>query len=183
MLCSAGTYTDLLPTHGYLTDKRTLNMPAFEAYVRILSSHEPIVFEKKRLRAAGGGGGGGRYSRRDVRGRGSAAASVASSSDPLAYKREYYLQKTGLHPKDAEGRQALVRSYLEGLCWCLAYYHDGCASWDWCANTTSALRPLPHARTDAPPFEYVPTAGIFRTFTPRLQQIWCRSHPMRSISR
>jgi len=37
----------------------------------------------------------------------------------------------GLHPSDTAGRRELVRSYVEGLSWCLAYYHKGCASWDW----------------------------------------------------
>jgi len=37
----------------------------------------------------------------------------------------------GLHPNDKEGRQQLVHAYLEGLSWCLAYYHNGCASWEW----------------------------------------------------
>jgi len=97
--------------------------------VRVLASHEPVVFARKRQRAAGGGGGG-RNSRRDMRSRPSAASNVVAS-DPLDYKREYYLQKLGLHPKDLEARKALVHSYLEGLSWCLAYYHDGCASWYW----------------------------------------------------
>ena len=59
------------------------------------------------------------------------SASSTSSGDPLEYKREYYLQKLGLHPKDLDGRRELVRSYVQGLSWCLAYYHDGCNSWDW----------------------------------------------------
>ena len=127
----AGTYTDLLPKNGYLTSKSQLNLQAFEAFVRVLATQEPIAFERKRQRAAGGGGGG-RYSRRDARGRPPAAA--RPPSDPLEYKREYYLQKCGLHPNDAEARRSLVQSYLEGLSWCLAYYHEGCASWDWCAS-------------------------------------------------
>jgi len=125
------TYTDLLPSNGFLTTKRTLHLDAFERFVRALSTHEPIVFERKRQRAAGGGGGGGRYSRRDNRGGGRGGPPSAPVGDPLEYKREYYLQKLGLHPKDNDARKELVNSYLEGLCWCLAYYHDGCASWDW----------------------------------------------------
>ena len=120
------TYTDLLPTNGYLTTKSHLHLPAFEAFVRVLASHEPIIFERKRQRATGGRNG---YSRRQSAGQ---PASESSHSDgPLAYKREYYLQKLGQHPKDVEPKRDLVQSYLEGLSWCLAYYHDGCASWDW----------------------------------------------------
>jgi 5'-3' exoribonuclease 1 len=127
------TYTQMLPSNGYLTDKRTLNMAAFERFVGALSTTEPAVFEKKRMRAnspmgRGGGRGAGRFQRNRGYG-GEGGASLVD--DPLAYKREYYLAKLGLHPKDGESRRALVTSYLEGLCWCLAYYHDGCASWDW----------------------------------------------------
>ena len=25
----------------------------------------------------------------------------------------------------------LMQSYLEGLLWCMAYYSQGCISWDW----------------------------------------------------
>ena len=121
------TYTELLPSNGYLTDKAALDMRAFERYIGALARMEPIVFEKKRARAAGRGGRGGRG-----RGRGGASpAAGVSSGDPLEYKKEYYLTKMGLHPKDRESKRQKVQSYLEGLCWCLAYYHDGCASWDW----------------------------------------------------
>ena len=113
------TYTDLLPTNGYLTTKRHLHLDAFEAFVRVLASNEPIVFERKRQRAMAGPS-----SRRQ-------GAGQQESSAPGEYKREYYLEKLGQPPKDAEVLHDLVQSYLEGLSWCLAYYHDGCASWDW----------------------------------------------------
>ena len=132
------TYTDLLPSNGYLTDKATLHLDAFETFCRAIARQEPTVFERKRQKAAfGDGGRGGRYSRRDNRGRGRGGvggrggAAALPPSDPLEYKREYYLQKLGLHPRDAEGRREIVRTYVQGLSWCLAYYHDGCASWDW----------------------------------------------------
>ena len=122
------TYTDLLPTNGYLTDKATLHLGTFERYVAAISDIEPAVFDRKARRAAGGGRGGGR-GRSSRRPQGAAQAVVLT--DPRDYKREYYLNKFGMHPKDAERRRAIVHSYVEGLCWCLAYYHDGCASWDW----------------------------------------------------
>ena len=114
------TYTALLPSQGYLTDKATINRPAFERYVAELASMEPMVFEKKRNRAAGGGGG--RYDRRRQRTTAPSPPSDAYTADRTLYKKEYYLQKMGLHPKDAAARRALVGSYVEGLSWCLAYY-------------------------------------------------------------
>ena len=127
------TYTEMLPTNGFLTDKEVLNLAAFETYARKIAAMEPTVFEKKRSRGAGGVPTGGRFDRRRQRSAGSAAGSDADAymSDPALYRKEYYLQKVGLHPKDVEGRRRLVHAYCEGLAWCLAYYHRGCASWDW----------------------------------------------------
>eukprot|EP00962_Isochrysis_galbana_P025498 scaffold7863_cov118-Isochrysis_galbana.AAC.11 len=42
-------------------------------------------------------------------------------------------RQVGTHPNDTEGKRALILSYLEGLVWCMEYYHNGCRSWDWCA--------------------------------------------------
>ena len=126
------TYTELLPTIGYLTEKETLRLGAFETYIGRLAGMEAQVFEKKRNRASGGSGG--RYDRRRQRAApppGAYASADAYASDPTLYRKEYYLQKVGLHPRDADGRRQLVQSYIEGLAWCLAYYHKGCASWDW----------------------------------------------------
>lgn len=105
-------YTDLLPSlGGYLTDKETLHFGRFERFVQQLARTETAYFEMK----AGGG----------------AQARSTDPAPPINHKRRYYLQKLGLHPKDEDGRRALVQAYLEGLCWCLAYYHRGCPSWNW----------------------------------------------------
>lgn len=56
------------------------------------------------------------------------------------YRSRYYLQKFGfnLDPSDVkqcqeaqEGVQKVANAYIEGLCWVLAYYYTGCASWNW----------------------------------------------------
>ena len=142
------TYTEMLPSlGGYLTEKARIDLPRFERFVRQLSRHEQQVFAKKKLARSG------RFSPERRRGRGrpaAAAAASAAEADPRDYKREYYLQKLGMHPNDKEGRSALVHSYLEGLSWCLAYYHDGCASWDWCARRCRACSLDPPRRSRAP---------------------------------
>ena len=46
---------------------------------------------------------------------------------------------------------SLVQSYLEGLEWCLKYYHDGCASWDWFYPDFYA--PLPSDLTNLTSYE------------------------------
>ena len=54
-----------------------------------------------------------------------------------SYRDYYYESKLGWSPlaedrdETLRKRRAHVRDYLEGLHWNLAYYHKGCASWDW----------------------------------------------------
>jgi len=49
-----------------------------------------------------------------------------------AWKQRYYFDKFGLKQEDlVEFLQAIRKSYVEGLCWVLAYYYQGCPSWTW----------------------------------------------------
>jgi len=111
------TYTELMPIlGGYITDKAKVDFDRFETLVQVLAENEFYVVSKK-IATEGPPQRGRR-----------ATPGEAVEGD---YKRRYYLQKLGLHPSDADGRRDLVLNYLEGLCWCLAYYHEGCRSWDW----------------------------------------------------
>ena len=47
------------------------------------------------------------------------------------YADRYYEQKFHVSPKDIEFRHQVARDYVEGLCWVLLYYLQGCASWTW----------------------------------------------------
>ena len=47
------------------------------------------------------------------------------------YADRYYEQKFHVSPNDIEFRHKVARSYVEGLCWVLAYYLQGCPSWTW----------------------------------------------------
>ena len=45
------------------------------------------------------------------------------------WKQRYYQRKfMGL---DEEGCAAVASSYVEGLCWVMRYYYEGCCSWTW----------------------------------------------------
>ncbi|EUB59297.1 5'-3' exoribonuclease 2 [Echinococcus granulosus] len=48
------------------------------------------------------------------------------------WRTRYYQSKFGVDPADApEFCIKVAHEYVIGLCWVLAYYYQGCASWDW----------------------------------------------------
>ena len=47
------------------------------------------------------------------------------------YGDRYYEQKFHVDPKDIEFRHKVAEAYVEGLCWVLLYYFQGCPSWTW----------------------------------------------------
>ncbi|XP_075781909.1 5'-3' exoribonuclease 2 [Pelodiscus sinensis] len=47
------------------------------------------------------------------------------------WKQRYYKNKFDVDVTDEKFRHKVVRSYVEGLCWVLRYYYQGCASWKW----------------------------------------------------
>lgn len=62
---------------------------------------------------------------------------VADASDEVrlwedGWRARYYQSKFGVDPEDApEFCIQVGREYARGLCWVLAYYYQGCVSWDW----------------------------------------------------
>ncbi|KAH8148771.1 uncharacterized protein LAJ45_07114 [Morchella importuna] len=47
------------------------------------------------------------------------------------YQDRYYEQKFGVSPDDYAFRKKVADAYVEGLCWVLLYYFQGCPSWNW----------------------------------------------------
>ncbi|KAI9088520.1 exoribonculease Dhp1 [Phlyctochytrium arcticum] len=47
------------------------------------------------------------------------------------WKSRYYRNKFGVDESDRAFRRQVVTSYVEGLCWVLKYYYQGCQSWKW----------------------------------------------------
>ncbi|KAG0131866.1 XRN 5'-3' exonuclease N-terminus-domain-containing protein [Tuber indicum] len=47
------------------------------------------------------------------------------------YRERYYEQKFHVSPDNVEFRNKVAASYVEGLCWVLLYYFQGCPSWTW----------------------------------------------------
>ncbi|KAF5894170.1 5'-3' exoribonuclease 2, partial [Clarias magur] len=61
------------------------------------------------------------------------------------WKQRYYKTKFDVDETDHEFRKKVVKAYVEGLCWVLRYYYQGCASWKWYF-----------------PFHYAPFASDFK---------------------
>ncbi|KAL4649010.1 5'-3' exoribonuclease 2 [Arapaima gigas] len=61
------------------------------------------------------------------------------------WKQRYYKTKFDVDINDDTFRRKVVKSYVEGLCWVLRYYYQGCASWKWYF-----------------PFHYAPFASDFK---------------------
>uniref|UniRef100_A0A672FH58 5'-3' exoribonuclease n=1 Tax=Salarias fasciatus TaxID=181472 RepID=A0A672FH58_SALFA len=61
------------------------------------------------------------------------------------WKQRYYKTKFDVDVSDEDFRKKVVKSYVEGLCWVLRYYYQGCASWKWYF-----------------PFHYAPFASDFK---------------------
>ncbi|XP_041105401.1 5'-3' exoribonuclease 2-like isoform X1 [Polyodon spathula] len=61
------------------------------------------------------------------------------------WKQRYYKNKFDVDASDEKFRRKVVKSYVEGLCWVLRYYYQGCASWKWYF-----------------PFHYAPFASDFK---------------------
>ncbi|KAM8946340.1 5'-3' exoribonuclease 2 isoform 2-T2 [Pelodytes ibericus] len=64
------------------------------------------------------------------------------------WKQRYYKNKFDVDASDEKFRRKVVKSYVEGLCWVLRYYYQGCASWKWFF-----------------PFHYAPFASDFENIT------------------
>ncbi|TKR96741.1 hypothetical protein L596_010719 [Steinernema carpocapsae] len=47
------------------------------------------------------------------------------------WRERYYASKFDVSPSDMDFRRKVAEAYMEGLCWVLRYYYQGCASWDW----------------------------------------------------
>ncbi|KAK6058879.1 hypothetical protein COOONC_03533 [Cooperia oncophora] len=47
------------------------------------------------------------------------------------WKDRYYRAKFDVGADDVDFRRKVAWAYVEGLCWVLKYYYQGCASWDW----------------------------------------------------
>ena len=95
---------------GYLTSGSKMHLGRIEVFLEKLSSEaEGVYFYKKN-----------KY--------------LKNSDKIINYKADYYLSKFGANLTEKEYSfklKNLKEKYIEGLNWCLSYYHIGCPSWDW----------------------------------------------------
>jgi len=94
--------------HGYLTNKSKIHVGRAELFFEKLSvESEELYFLNK----------------------GNDIENNLCSND---YKMEYYVKKLNCSVSNNKERiNDLIQTYIEGLHWCLYYYHKGCPSWNW----------------------------------------------------
>lgn len=95
---------------GYLTSGSRMHLGRVEIFLEKLSSEaEGVFFYKKN-----------KY--------------LKNSDKIINYKADYYESKFGTNFTENDHSlklKNLKEKYIEGLNWCLSYYHIGCPSWDW----------------------------------------------------
>ncbi|XP_076021441.1 5'-3' exoribonuclease 2 isoform X3 [Genypterus blacodes] len=110
--------------------------------------HQAFDMRMQHNRQSAGGSGGS-----DNRGVKRSAEDSDSEPEPEdnvrlwedGWKQRYYKTKFDVDVADEGFRKKVVQSYVEGLCWVLRYYYQGCASWKWYF-----------------PFHYAPFASDFK---------------------
>ncbi|KAG2467907.1 XRN2 exoribonuclease, partial [Polypterus senegalus] len=80
------------------------------------------------------------------------------------WKQRYYKNKFDVDVSDDAFRRRVVKSYVEGLCWVLRYYYQGCASWKWFY-----------------PFHYAPFASDFKDIKDMFKEFEAGTKPNSSI--
>ncbi|XP_062857792.1 5'-3' exoribonuclease 2 [Trichomycterus rosablanca] len=80
------------------------------------------------------------------------------------WKQRYYKTKFDVDETDDEFRKQVVKSYVEGLCWVLRYYYQGCASWKWYF-----------------PFHYAPFASDFKDIKDMFQEFEQGTKPFKPL--
>ncbi|XP_033846370.2 5'-3' exoribonuclease 2, partial [Periophthalmus magnuspinnatus] len=80
------------------------------------------------------------------------------------WKQRYYKTKFDVDATDDEFRKKVVQSYVEGLCWVLQYYYQGCASWKWYF-----------------PFHYAPFASDFKDIKDMFKEFEKETKPFKPL--
>uniref|UniRef100_A0AAY4CDL3 5'-3' exoribonuclease n=1 Tax=Denticeps clupeoides TaxID=299321 RepID=A0AAY4CDL3_9TELE len=148
-----GIYKDVVhKTGGYLTESGFVNLERVELIMQAVGVAEDNIFKKRKeddVRNQSSAGPGDQ----DSRGMKRKAEDSDSEPEPEdnvrlweeGWKQRYYKTKFDVDVTDDEFRKKVVKSYVEGLCWVLRYYYQGCASWKWYF-----------------PFHYAPFASDFK---------------------
>ncbi|CAJ0576149.1 unnamed protein product, partial [Mesorhabditis spiculigera] len=80
------------------------------------------------------------------------------------WKDRYYRAKFDVGGEDFDFRKKVAWAYVEGLCWVLQYYYQGCASWDWYF-----------------PYHYAPFASDFDTVSEFKLDFSKKTHPFKPL--
>lgn len=80
------------------------------------------------------------------------------------WKERYYKSKFDVSGEDIAFRHKVAWAYVEGLCWVLKYYYQGCASWDWYF-----------------PYHYAPFASDFTTVSKFVPDFSAPTEPFKPL--
>jgi 5'-3' exonuclease len=149
---------------GYLTDDHRLHPARLEAFLTRMSEGERSYFATRAF-----------------------DDSVPAYKTP-EYRRAYYKNKFDFDVDGPDGPEMLNRVrriYLEGLHWCLQYYHQGVSSWNWfypdfyspLASDMVNLRPIKIVFNKGKPFS--PITQLMAVLPPQSAQFL--PDPMRDL--
>uniref|UniRef100_A0A8D2IZB4 5'-3' exoribonuclease n=1 Tax=Varanus komodoensis TaxID=61221 RepID=A0A8D2IZB4_VARKO len=102
--------------------------------------------------------------RKDEKGAHAALKAVCVLLWEAGWKQRYYKNKFDVDASDKKFRYKVVQAYVEGLCWVLRYYYQGCASWKWYY-----------------PFHYAPFASDFEGITDMLSDFEKGTKPFKPL--
>ncbi|KAL6749333.1 exoribonuclease [Haematococcus lacustris] len=107
-------YRGMLPQlGGYLCDGSTINMARCEQFISAIGQFEDTIFQKRM---------------RELR----RQKDRLERQKHQKQQHRYYSEKLGVPPdQQPTVVRGIVRAYVEGLSWVMAYYYEGCASWNW----------------------------------------------------
>ncbi|VDP29295.1 unnamed protein product [Soboliphyme baturini] len=122
-------------TGGYLTSSGSVNLNRVQVILSELGGVEDEIFrtrqhtEMERKRKE-------KMRKLQVRGYGGPSYIPSNDFSPMVlwesgWKERYYQSKFEVPLSDQVFRKKVAHAYVEGLCWVLKYYYQGCPSWTW----------------------------------------------------
>ncbi|MEJ1278855.1 5'-3' exoribonuclease 2 [Cricetulus griseus] len=128
-------------TGGYLTESGYVNLQRVQMIMLAVGEVEDSIFKKRKDDESPSISPNTSFASDGSPSPGIKRKAEDSDSEPepednvrlweAGWKQRYYKNKFDVDAADEKFRRKVVQSYVEGLCWVLRYYYQGCASWKW----------------------------------------------------